>query len=270
MMKQVHGLTLGSLLAILGCNSGPADEDAPNLYGQQMHELNTSTEVSVDRPGFDYRSFELRFAQPSACRDACRADSRCKAYTYVGPGQPAQKARCYLKSSIPNPVRNNCCTSGTNTHTEIEIDQRIDRPGGDYRDYDLPIANPIGCQLACDREARCRAYTYVQPRSADSNGHCYLKDRVTAAVPCDTCTSEAKFLSMSTEMSFDRPGGDYREAFLPRADYKLCRAACDLDPRCQAYTYAPPGLQGQNARCYLKDQRPNPVLQGSMISGARF
>jgi hypothetical protein len=69
-------------------------------------------ERGVDRPGLDYRSFDLREADPSSCERACVRDGRCVAWTYVAPGIQSSTARCWLKNGIPRGIRSGCCTSG--------------------------------------------------------------------------------------------------------------------------------------------------------------
>jgi hypothetical protein len=70
-------------------------------------------EPGWDRPGLDYRSFDLRRPRDYLCSMACRRDYRCRAWTYVRPGVQGPRARCWLKYAVPAPVRNNCCISGT-------------------------------------------------------------------------------------------------------------------------------------------------------------
>lgn len=72
-------------------------------------------QVNVDRPGGDYTSVTLPAgAKAGACRDLCDADgAQCKAWTYVNAGVQAPNPRCWLKSSVPAPQANGCCTSGT-------------------------------------------------------------------------------------------------------------------------------------------------------------
>jgi hypothetical protein len=71
-----------------------------------------SIEAGTDRIGGDYKSLELRGDQPALCQEACANDAACKAYTYVKPGVKGPRAMCFLKSSVPRPTRNECCTSG--------------------------------------------------------------------------------------------------------------------------------------------------------------
>ncbi|MEP6742432.1 MAG: PAN domain-containing protein [bacterium] len=73
---------------------------------------NITAEQGVDRPGGDYRSFDLPKANPELCRSSCAEDLNCKAYTYVKPGIQAAAARCWLKSSVPAATPSGCCVSG--------------------------------------------------------------------------------------------------------------------------------------------------------------
>ena len=70
-------------------------------------------EPDVDRPGLDYRNFDLASAAPELCRDSCRKDTECKAWTYVRPNTiQGPRPRCWLKRSVASPVENQCCHSG--------------------------------------------------------------------------------------------------------------------------------------------------------------
>jgi hypothetical protein len=71
------------------------------------------TEFSIDRFGGDYRNFEVAPDPNGAtCGQACKADPKCRAWTYVRPGYIGQAARCYLKSRITRPRPAPCCISG--------------------------------------------------------------------------------------------------------------------------------------------------------------
>ena len=70
-------------------------------------------EYNVDRPGLDYRSFELSEADPQICQSSCSADPQCKAWTYVKSGIQGNLARCWLKDRVPQPRTSDCCISGT-------------------------------------------------------------------------------------------------------------------------------------------------------------
>ncbi len=69
-------------------------------------------ERGVDRPGGDFRDFDLQKSDPKLCRSACINDKRCRAWTYVKPGHQGLKARCWLKTVASRPRSGSCCTSG--------------------------------------------------------------------------------------------------------------------------------------------------------------
>ena len=46
-----------------------------------------------------------------------------------------------------------------------------------------------------------------------------------------------------------------------------CKAACEDDNRCRAWTYVRPGYIGPSARCYLKDKITRPRHKPCCISG---
>ena len=72
-------------------------------------------EYGTDRPGQDYRNFDLPEAQPELCQAQCGADPQCQAFTYVQPGLQGPSARCWLKSGVPAAGASSCCISGVKT-----------------------------------------------------------------------------------------------------------------------------------------------------------
>jgi PAN domain len=164
-------------------------------------------EVNVDRPGSDYRSFDLPAPQPDMCRNQCMAEASCAAFTYVNPGVQGPNARCWLKTVTPPPVANGCCISGVKYMSapppppppppppqpaSRAYEQGINRPGMDYRNFDLSAANPELCWNECLREPRCRAYTYVHPGVQGPAPRCWLKDGVPNPRPESCCVSGVK------------------------------------------------------------------------------
>lgn len=69
-------------------------------------------EQNTDRPGQNYRNFDLDAPEPERCRAACMEDGNCRAWTYVKPGFQGPQARCWLKSGVPPAKSNTCCVSG--------------------------------------------------------------------------------------------------------------------------------------------------------------
>lgn len=70
-------------------------------------------EYGIERTGGDYRVFATTpDPHGKPCAQACRAESRCRAFTYRRPGYGMRGARCYLKSTIKPPRHRPCCISG--------------------------------------------------------------------------------------------------------------------------------------------------------------
>ena len=71
------------------------------------------------------------------------------------------------------------------------------------------------------------------------------------------------------EDNTDRMGMDYRSFDLPTPDPKLCSSACEAEAQCKAYTFVRPGVQGPQARCWLKTTVPSPAKSTCCISGVK-
>jgi hypothetical protein len=66
-----------------------------------------------DLPGADYHRItpRARSTHSSICADACGADSKCRAFSYVKPGVQGSDPFCYLKGNVPNGRSDKCCSS---------------------------------------------------------------------------------------------------------------------------------------------------------------
>ena len=74
---------------------------------------NGGVESSIDRAGGDYKSFEVKNGEgDDACRAACTADNKCRAWTYARAGYIGKDAHCFLKKDIKPPRRKAGFTSG--------------------------------------------------------------------------------------------------------------------------------------------------------------
>ncbi len=104
---------------VSGGTAGTANPPAPvtggaasAAQGQRQATTSYQMEDKTDRPGGDYRDFELPNADPKACAAACARDADCKAWTYGKPGVAGEKAHCWLKNEVADPVANDDCISG--------------------------------------------------------------------------------------------------------------------------------------------------------------
>jgi hypothetical protein len=99
---------------------------------------NGTVETAIDRPGGDYRSFEIRDGEAKGaerggdkaadkgpekriekasdaeelCKAACSGDNKCRAWTFARPGYAGKEAHCFLKKEIKPPRRRAGFTSG--------------------------------------------------------------------------------------------------------------------------------------------------------------
>ena len=89
----------------------------------------SAIEMDTDRPGMNYKNFDLLRNHPTLCESECIKDANCMAWTYVKPGIQGSSARCWLKRGIPSPVKNTCCVSGYKPPEFKPPVKMIDKPG---------------------------------------------------------------------------------------------------------------------------------------------
>ena len=166
-----------------------------------------------DRPGGDYMSSPISSGDPADCALLCEHDRRCRAWSFNYPTVMEGGAVCWLKNSVPARVPDNCCVSGVRGAGVVEIrndavETSIDRPGGDYRSFDIKatdlkandkadkVADKGGeknsdkaadknaekaadtediCKAACTGDNKCRAWTFARPGYAGKEAQCFLK-----------------------------------------------------------------------------------------------
>jgi hypothetical protein len=150
----------------------------------------------------------------------------------------------------------------------------FDRPGSDYASAAVRSGDPAACAARCDRDNRCRAWSFSFPRTVARDAMCRLKNKVTPVKEDSCCVSGIRGAALvepksgPIEISIDRVGGDYR-SFDIAADPTAasCAKACQGEAKCRAFTYVRPGYAGTSARCYLKDRITRPRRKPCCISG---
>src|SRR6266850_4666010 len=140
----------------------------------------------------------------------------------------------------------------------------FDRPGGDYTSFAVRNGDPAVCALRCERDARCRAWSFNYPTS-EGGAVCWLKSQVPQRVEEPSSVSGVRGAGViepkggPVEFAIDRGGGDYRNIEMASDPTGLsCKAACEGESRCRAWTYLRPGYGGAAARCFLKDKVKTP------------
>jgi hypothetical protein len=152
----------------------------------------------------------------------------------------------------------------------------FDRRGGDYANFQIRSGDPAVCAARCERDARCLAWSFSYPRTANAAATCWLKAQVPARLEDKCCVSGVRGAGVieprsgPIEYSIDRTGSDYRYFELPPdAPDGACKAACEAENKCRAWTYVRPGYISPSARCYLKDRitrpRPKPCCMSGVV-----
>ncbi len=92
----------------------------------------------------------------------------------------------------------------------------FDRPGGDYQSSVVTSGDPADCALMCERDRRCRSWSFNYPTDIAGGALCWLKSNVPARVQDNCCVSGVRGAGVvepkntAVETSIDRFGGDYR------------------------------------------------------------
>ena len=150
----------------------------------------------------------------------------------------------------------------------------FDRRGGDYASVQIRNGDPAVCAARCERDARCRAWSFSYPRTENALAICWLKNKVPPRLEDKCCVSGVRGAGVieprqgPLEISIDRLGGDYRY-FEVAADPTgaVCKAACEAESKCRAWTYVRAGYITPFPRCYLKDKIKPPRRKPCCISG---
>lgn len=150
----------------------------------------------------------------------------------------------------------------------------FDRRGGDYTSFTIRSGDPEQCAARCERDGRCRAWSFSYPRTSAASATCWLKNKVTPRNEDTCCISGVRGAGVveprtgPVEYSIDRLGGDLRNFDVaPDASGDACKAACEADDKCRAWTYSRPGYGSTTPRCYLKEKVTAPRSRPCCISG---
>ncbi|HKO09237.1 MAG TPA: TIR domain-containing protein [Alphaproteobacteria bacterium] len=87
------------------------------------------------------------------------------------------------------------------------------------------------------------------------------------AAPAGGATPPGATRQATLEYGVNRRGSDMRSLELPGGTPEQCRNACLADMSCLAFTFVQPGIQGPNARCWLKNAVPQATPSTCCVSG---
>lgn len=156
----------------------------------------------------------------------------------------------------------------------VQAQEGFDRPGADYQRRLQASGDPKDCALRCERDRRCQAWSFSWPTVSGERAMCSLKTSVPAPVESAGHVSGVRGASVveprsgDIEMFTDRYGGDYRNFEMKTdASAQACKAACQGDPKCRAWTFARAGYVGTAPRCFLKSEVKPPRRKPCCIAG---
>jgi PAN domain len=179
-----------------------------------------------------------------------------------------------FRSAVLACLRTLVLVAATTSHGPAQAQANFDRPGGDYLSLPIPSGDPAECALVCERDRRCRAWSFNYPNETSHLALCWLKNSVPPRVADDCCVSGVRGAGVlelrngAIETSIDRAGGDYRTFELKRGESdEICKAACMADNKCRAWTYARSGYVGREPHCFLKKEIKPPRRKPGFISG---
>jgi len=221
----------------------------------------SNLEWNVDRPGADYRSFDLPAPSPDQCQASCMNEPQCVAFTYVNSGLQGPNARCLLKNAVPAPVPQTCCVSGTK-YASASPPPASPPPTSSWQGTPTTAPPPAPPPPASSWQGTPTTAPPSPPPPAPppppSSG---WQGRPMTPPPPPA--------SGQWEPQTDRPGSDYRSFELRESRPELCRDACWGERQCRAFTYVRPGVQGPHARCGLKNAVPPARPNDCCLSGVK-
>ena len=233
-------------------------------------------EWNVNRPGADYRSFDLPAPSPADCQSSCMNEPQCVAFTYVNPGVQGPNARCLLKNAAPAPVPQTCCVSGTK-YADAPPPPASSWQGTPTTPPPAPPPSPAAPPPpASSWQGTPTTPPPAPPPPAPPPASSWQGTPTTPPPPPPPPggwqgrpTTPPPPPSRQWEPQTDRPGSDYRSFDLREPRPEVCRDACLSERQCRAFTYVRPGAQGPHARCGLKNTVPPARPNDCCLSGVK-
>jgi len=85
-----------------------------------------------------------------------------------------------------------CLVAGLLAAAPARAQTGFDRPGGDYSNFPVCSGDPAACAARCEREGRCRAWSFSYPNTVQTGAVCWLKKQVKPRVENTCCVSGVK------------------------------------------------------------------------------
>src|SRR5262249_45456486 len=91
---------------------GLTAKNRATLLPPQIPSQQVRIETDTNRPGGDYKDYDIREGGAEVCQADCARDASCGSFTFVKPGIRGRFGHCFLKRGTPKPVADRCCISG--------------------------------------------------------------------------------------------------------------------------------------------------------------
>jgi len=119
----------------------------------------------------------------------------------------------------------------------LSAELNTNRQGGDYTSLDLQAPDPGICESTCMGDARCLAWTFVQPGIQGPSARCWPKNSVPPPSANNCCVSGTKYAQSfrSRWDKVDGPGGPWTTGWVPNVPRQMC--ASTVGCACGNYNY---------------------------------
>lgn len=177
------------------CGGSWANSVYEILNPQRSSEIFTENlQFDIDRPGRDYKSFDLPYPDYKLCQDACQKDEKCKAWAYVKPyTKQGPMPKCWLKNVIPPAVKDSAVISGYKRE-DITPRKKEEEYVGCYKDqwdrdlsgyfFSSDLMTPEACKLSCAKKGFSYAGVQYGGQCFCGNGYGKYGKAENCDMPC--------------------------------------------------------------------------------------
>lgn len=146
--------------------------------------------------------------------------------------------------------------------TQLDLDR-----AGNADPHDSPVVGKAKCSVTRAKITPLMIQMFATPQIAVipvTKVPGLLTGDIAPQIPEDVQTVKPQ---SEEELDTNRPGSDYTSFEIDTPDPSRCADACREDKNCMAYTYVKPGVQGENAVCWLKSGVPDALPDACCVSG---
>ncbi len=120
------------------------------------------------------------------CRISARRCCKCAS---MPPGRSVRQCKPSGAHAVSFHSRSARCCAVLAATGPAQAQTGYDRRGGDYLSFQIRNGDPAVCAARCERDARCRAWSFSYPRTANALATCWLKNQVPPRVEDNCCVS---------------------------------------------------------------------------------